>query len=49
MIKCSFCKKILDEVKRMFAGPRAYICIDCVSKFYEADLCMVDKPSTKKE
>ena len=30
---CSFCGKSQDEVKRLIAGPNAYICDECV------DLC----------
>jgi hypothetical protein len=30
---CSFCDKTQNEVKRLIAGPRAYICNECV------DLC----------
>ncbi len=30
-IRCSFCGKTSDEVDRMFAGPSAYICNECVS------------------
>ena len=33
MIYCSFCNKTQDEVKRLIAGPNAYICNECV------DLC----------
>ena len=32
-IKCSFCGKTSDQVKRLIAGPDAYICNECV------DLC----------
>lgn len=30
-IRCSFCGRSQDEVKRLIAGPNAYICNDCVS------------------
>ena len=29
-IKCSFCGKTSDQVKRLIAGPDAYICNECV-------------------
>lgn len=32
-LRCSFCDKTQDEVNRLIAGPRAYICNECV------DLC----------
>ena len=33
-LKCSFCGKTQDEVKRLIAGPNVYICNDCI------ELCM---------
>ncbi|MDR3363669.1 MAG: ATP-dependent Clp protease ATP-binding subunit ClpX [Clostridiales Family XIII bacterium] len=33
-LKCSFCGKAQDEVKRLIAGPNVYICNDCI------ELCM---------
>jgi len=33
-LKCSFCGKSQDEVKRLIAGPNVYICNDCI------ELCM---------
>ena len=33
-IRCSFCGKHQDQVKRLIAGPGAYICNECVQ------LCM---------
>lgn len=33
MLRCSFCGKSQDEVKRLIAGPTAYICDECI------DLC----------
>ena len=33
-LKCSFCGKTQDEVKRLIAGPSVYICNDCI------ELCM---------
>lgn len=32
-LKCSFCKKSQDQVKKLIAGPEVYICDECV------DLC----------
>ncbi len=32
-VKCSFCGKQQDEVRRIIAGPNVYICDECV------DLC----------
>ena len=33
-LKCSFCGKTQDEVRRLIAGPSVYICNDCI------ELCM---------
>jgi ATP-dependent Clp protease ATP-binding subunit ClpX len=33
-LKCSFCNKTQEEVKRLIAGPNVYICNDCI------ELCM---------
>jgi ATP-dependent Clp protease ATP-binding subunit ClpX len=32
-LRCSFCGKSQDEVKRLIAGPTVYICDECI------DLC----------
>ena len=32
-LKCSFCGKTQDQVKRLIAGPGVYICDECI------DLC----------
>ncbi len=32
-LKCSFCGKSQDQVKRLIAGPGVYICDECI------DLC----------
>ena len=29
-VRCSFCGRMQDEVKRLIAGPNAYICNECV-------------------
>ena len=35
-IRCSFCGKRQDQVKRMIAGPGVYICDECVGLCMEA-------------
>ena len=35
-IRCSFCGKHQDQVKRMIAGPGVYICDECVNLCVEA-------------
>ena len=30
-LKCSFCRKTEDQVSKLVAGPRAYICDECVA------------------
>ena len=34
-LRCSFCAKSEDEVKKLIAGPTVYICNECV------DLCVL--------
>ena len=29
-VKCSFCGKAEEEVKKLFAGPEVYICNECI-------------------
>ena len=29
-VRCSFCGRAQEEVKRLIAGPNAYICNECV-------------------
>ena len=29
-VKCSFCGKTQDQVKKLIAGPEVYICDECV-------------------
>ena len=29
-LKCSFCGKTQDQVKKLIAGPEVYICDECV-------------------
>ena len=31
MLRCSFCRKSEAEVSKLVAGPRVYICDDCVA------------------
>ena len=35
-VRCSFCGKHPDQVKRMIAGPGVYICNECVNLCMEA-------------
>ena len=30
-VRCSFCGKMQDQVKRIIAGPGCYICDECVT------------------
>ena len=52
--ECSFCGKQQQEVKRLIAGPSAYICDDCVElcasilKQEEIDEKEKNNPSPKK-
>lgn len=51
VLKCSFCGKTQDQVKRLIAGPGVYICNECI------DLCLsiledenvVERPQPGKE
>ena len=52
-LKCSFCGKSQDQVKRLIAGPGVYICDECVELCseiiteeleYEQDYEMTDLP-----
>jgi late competence protein required for DNA uptake (superfamily II DNA/RNA helicase) len=39
-LRCSFCRKTEDEVAKLVAGPRVYICDECValaSRIMESD------------
>ena len=52
-LKCSFCGKTQDQVKKLIAGPEVYICDECVElcneildeEFFEAK----DKESNSSE
>ncbi len=54
-LKCSFCGKSQDQVKKLIAGPEVYICDECVDlcneildeEFFEAE--EGEKPSTPVE
>ena len=34
-LRCSFCGKTQDEVRKLIAGPGAYICNECIDLCYE--------------
>ena len=34
IVRCSFCNKTQDQVRKLIAGPNAFICDECV------DICM---------
>ena len=34
-LKCSFCNKPEDRVRKLIAGPAAYICDECIEVCYE--------------
>jgi len=50
-IRCSFCGKRQEEVKRLIAGPGVYICDECVSLClqYLEDLDGMENPAGKKK
>ena len=44
--RCSFCGKTQDQVRRLIAGPNAYICDECITLCQEImsdDLVMPEK------
>lgn len=54
-LKCSFCGKSQDQVKRLVAGPGVYICDECIElcqeiideefdEIFETDLREIPKP-----
>ena len=57
-LRCSFCGKTQDQVKRLIAGPNVYICDECIelcSEIIEEELEgaydddeMVDMPKPKE-
>ena len=44
-IRCSFCGKTQDMVRRIVAGPNAYICNECVLICQEIDSRTVQFPA----
>jgi len=59
-LRCSFCGKPQDQVKRLIAGPNVYICNECVElcqeiieeefvEIFDYDMNDIPKPSTIKE
>jgi ATP-dependent Clp protease ATP-binding subunit ClpX len=44
-LRCSFCGKTEDQVKKLVAGAKAYICDECVVK---ADRIMKTTPDDTK-
>lgn len=51
MLKCSFCGKGQDEVKKLIAGPTVYICDECVglcNEIIDEELHVLDKDVSKK-
>jgi ATP-dependent Clp protease ATP-binding subunit ClpX len=44
-LRCSFCGKSEDQVKKLVAGAKAYICDECVAK---ADSIMKNSPDDTK-
>lgn len=51
VLKCSFCGKTQDQVKRLIAGPNVYICNECVELCLSIleDEDVVERPKTVKE
>lgn len=51
VLKCSFCGKTQDEVKRLIAGPGVYICNECVELCLSIleDENVVERPKSSKE
>lgn len=59
-LRCSFCGKPQDQVRRLIAGPNVYICNECIElcreiieeeflETYDYDMAEVPKPSKIKE
>ena len=51
LLKCSFCGKGQDEVKKLIAGPTVYICDECVglcNEIIDEELHVLDKDFSKK-
>lgn len=51
VLKCSFCGKTQDQVKRLIAGPGVYICNECIELCLSIleDENVVDRPQPSKE
>jgi ATP-dependent Clp protease ATP-binding subunit ClpX len=45
ILECSFCSKTQEQVKKLVAGPSAYICDECISLCY--DIVQQDDVNTK--
>jgi len=51
LLKCSFCGKGQDEVKKLIAGPAVYICDECVglcNEIIDEELHVLDKDVSKR-
>jgi ATP-dependent Clp protease ATP-binding subunit ClpX len=51
ILRCSFCGKGQDEVKKLIAGPMVYICDECVglcNEIIDEDMQVKDKDISKK-
>ncbi len=51
LLKCSFCGKGQEEVKKLIAGPTVYICDECVglcNEIIDEELHVLDKEFSKK-
>ncbi len=51
LLKCSFCGKGQDEVKKLIAGPTVYICDECVglcNEIIDEELHVLDKDFSRK-
>ena len=46
--RCSFCGKTQDQVRRLIAGPGAYICNECIALCQEIVSDDMDVMSTPK-
>ena len=47
-LKCSFCGKNQEQVRRLIAGPNVYICDECVELCDEIIQEEIDEKTTKK-
>lgn len=51
-LKCSFCGKSQEQVRKLIAGPGVYICDECVelcNEILEEELMPVNRPSSKQK